>query len=219
MALSGRNRLLSAIHAAKRRLGLDDDTYRDMLERLTGERSAKALNEKDLHEVLSHLNGAGAKGFYAGRPVRAAGGPNAPLVRKIRALWLSLYHLGAVEDARESALLAFVERQTGKQAMEFLKPAEHNLVIEALKAWAAREGVVWDERGDAQASVARAIWNRLAEEGAVRIDDPGALDAWAVRVLRHPHRCGFGQLPPAAQNRAIAELGRWLKRVRRERAP
>jgi phage gp16-like protein len=218
-----RNKLLSAIHAAKKRMGLDDGTYRDMLERLTGKRSAGAMEDKDLHEVLAHLNvsGAGRAGdaVYR-RVVRAADGPNAALVNKIRALWISLAHLGEVDDRRDSALLAFVERQTGKQALEFLTPIDCNKVIEALKAWAARAGVEWDARNTGNDNgplrFAEALWRKLHALGAVKIASLYALDMYAQRVCNIGHKTALGMLSSADQNRVVAALGRWHARARRE---
>lgn len=211
-----RTKLLAAIHGAKRRLGLDDEVYRDMLERLTGKRSAGAMNERDLNEVLAHLNNSGNGAHYrVGRAVKAASGPNAALVGKIRALWISLWHLGAIEDRRDSALLAFAERQTGKQALEFLTPIECNKIIEALKDWCAREGVVWQANLGPGECVARAIWAKLAALGDVKIASPGALDALAQQAVGGPARMGFGQLTAAQQIFVTFRLARRLKQARR----
>ena len=40
----GRNPQLAQIHIAKKELGLDDDTYRDVLERVTRQRSSAGLD-------------------------------------------------------------------------------------------------------------------------------------------------------------------------------
>lgn len=206
MPSPARNKLLSAIHAAKRRLGLDDATYRDMLERLTGKRSAGAMHDADLNEVLAHLNIAGGAQRY--RPaVRAQDGPNAALVNKIRALWISLAQLGAVEDRRDAALLAFAERQTGKQALEFLTPIDCNKVIEALKEWAEREGVIWERGLSPGECVARALWRRLYDLGVVKIADYGALDAWACKKAGMGGKRAFGHLSLAEQHMVLHRLG------------
>ena len=52
MKKPSRNHRLAAIHLGKKELGLDDDTYRDMLEQVTGKRSAKGLNDDELVAVL-----------------------------------------------------------------------------------------------------------------------------------------------------------------------
>lgn len=55
-----RKRELAAIHVAKTQLGLDDDTYRAVLETLTGKRSAADLDWAGRKKVLDHLK---SKGF------------------------------------------------------------------------------------------------------------------------------------------------------------
>ena len=59
MKQPSRNQRLAAIHMGKAELGLDDDTYRDMLEQIAGKRSAKDLNNDELIKVLQHLENLG----------------------------------------------------------------------------------------------------------------------------------------------------------------
>jgi len=78
---------LARIHLAKKELGLDDDTYRDLLQSLTGQRSAAGLDAKGRWKVMQHLAQAGAKsarGDHPGKPaiVRT---DKAPLISKIEA--------------------------------------------------------------------------------------------------------------------------------------
>ena len=54
-----RNARLAAIHMGKKQLGLDDDTYRDLLEQVGGSRSAKDLNDDGLVKVLKHMESIG----------------------------------------------------------------------------------------------------------------------------------------------------------------
>lgn len=69
-----RRSLLAKIHMASKQLGMADDTYRDMLQIVTGKRSAGELNEGDLARVMSHLLRLGftpkrkKAGSYPGRP-------------------------------------------------------------------------------------------------------------------------------------------------------
>lgn len=89
-----RRRHLAAIHAAKRTLDLDNDTYRDLLERVSATkgapvRSAAKLSEAQIHAVLDELKRLGGL-----KPsTRAAGKPhnfNSPsmpeMITKIEAL-------------------------------------------------------------------------------------------------------------------------------------
>jgi len=50
-----RNKDLSRIHIAKAKLGLDDETYRDMLKSLTGATSAKDLDYKQRWRVIKEM--------------------------------------------------------------------------------------------------------------------------------------------------------------------
>ena len=65
---------MAAIHAAKRDLGMDDDTYRAMLFNVTNKRSAKDLTQGEIGNVLDHMRKLGAtklgnrKANYPGKP-------------------------------------------------------------------------------------------------------------------------------------------------------
>lgn len=60
MGADPRNRVLAAIHCARRDLKLDEDTYRDMLEKVAGVRSAKDLDDAGRQRVLDHMRSLGA---------------------------------------------------------------------------------------------------------------------------------------------------------------
>lgn len=55
-----RSTALKAVHASKRQLGLDDDTYRDLLARVTTKRSASELDAVQLRKVLTEMRRLGA---------------------------------------------------------------------------------------------------------------------------------------------------------------
>lgn len=50
-----RKSLIKQIHIVKARLGLDDDTYRDVMRQLTGHESSIECSEKELREVVLTL--------------------------------------------------------------------------------------------------------------------------------------------------------------------
>lgn len=56
-----RNPELAKIHIAKKDLGLDDDTYRSMLQAVAGVSSASALTPAGVNAVLAHLKRCGWK--------------------------------------------------------------------------------------------------------------------------------------------------------------
>ncbi|AKH39406.1 MULTISPECIES: gp16 family protein [Nitrosomonas] len=85
-----RKRELAQIHIAKIQLGLDDDTYRDILWNIAQVRSSRDLNQASRKRVLEHLT---AKGWQKKKPARAQQGKSpttaigkAPLMSKIGAL-------------------------------------------------------------------------------------------------------------------------------------
>jgi hypothetical protein len=164
---------LAKIHVLAKQAGLDDDTYRDTLERITGKRSAKLLTANEATAVIAH--------FSAGAPIEAAGqrgnGRKAlvgPFAKKLQALWIAGWNLGLVHNRDDAALLAFVKRQTGLEHTRFLHDANDAAsAIEALKGWLAREaGVEWSTRGT---DMTMAEWQvAMAQFAILRKLDVGA---------------------------------------------
>lgn len=129
---------LAAIQIKRRQLGLDDDDWRDIVERVTGQRSTKGLNPKQTNALLGELDR-----LTGGRAPRRKMLQGA-FVPKIQALWISAWNLGLVASREDQQLIAFVRRQTGiDHANWLLDNADALKVIEALKAMLARRGVRW----------------------------------------------------------------------------
>lgn len=165
------NQQIGAIHALKARAKLDEDSYRDLLARETGRRSAKELTLDQAGRVIDRLKVLSG-GSQA--PVKAASKPLAegalklegPFVGQCRSLWIAGWNLGVIENRTDRALVDFVRRQTEIETLSWLRdPAEAAKAIEALKAWINRVAVVaWD----APAHVLRARkisigrWRKLA---------------------------------------------------------
>lgn len=150
---------LKKIHALRREAGLDEDSYRDLLQAVTGERSAKAIDVGSAARVIDRLQGL-SSGLRSG--VEGAMDLTGPYAGKLRALWISGYHLGVVRDRTDRALCAFLKRQTGIEHTRWLRDAgDARRVIEALKAWLAREaGVDWPAAASGGGDDSRAV--RLA---------------------------------------------------------
>lgn len=134
-------RLIKAVQTCRRKVaGLgDDDAWRDFLVRETGKRSLREMNNRELGKVLDALRAKGAPKA----PPRRAGArhlPESRLAMKVRALWLSLYHLGAISDPSEAALNGFCKRQVGVDTVAWLAPETAFKLIEALKARCKRAG-------------------------------------------------------------------------------
>lgn len=135
---------LAAIHVGKKQLRLDDEDYRDLLQRVTGKRSSAGMAEGEQKAVLEEMRRLGFKSASK----TGSKGPRkrleGPYAAKLQALWIALWNLGAVDNRGDAALLAFAKRQCGIERTEWIRdPDDAKAVIEALKAMATREGVVW----------------------------------------------------------------------------
>jgi len=149
-----RNGLLGKAAIAVKQLGLADEDLRAILRERYGVASRSQLDVGQLADLIEHFK---SKGFQESAP-RNARGPTGkgrtqadhPEARKMRALWLSLHHLGVVRDPSERALVEFAKRvtggsQTGLSAIQWIKDADAQKVVEALKDWASRDaGVCWE---------------------------------------------------------------------------
>lgn len=155
---------IAAIHVAKKHLGLDDDTYRAKLKRLTGKTSVKEMSEAERQNVLLVFRQEGFEPASRRRPdgrQKLTG----PYVKKLQALWIAGYNLGIVENRDDAALLAFVKRQTGIDHTRFLhEAADARKAIEALKSWLTREGGIRGDAGSGRWTTNGYDW--LASDGA-----------------------------------------------------
>ncbi|WP_428527118.1 regulatory protein GemA [Roseibium sp.] len=122
---------IRTIHTLKNRIGFDDDTYRDFLEKHTGSRSSKGMTSRQHGAVISELkklapqDGKRATGRFA---------------KKLQALWIAGYNLGVVENKSDQAMMAWLKRQTGLDHHRFLSHADDAArAIDALKIWIRRD--------------------------------------------------------------------------------
>lgn len=143
-------RLLKIVQVGRRELGLDEEDYRCLLESVTGARSAKGLSAAKLDAVITAMKGLGFK-VKGGAQVAGRRSPpssakvQAPEVRKIRAIWITIYNDGFVRDGSEDALGSYIKRMTananggaGISRPEWLTSAQAERVLEALKKWHIR---------------------------------------------------------------------------------
>lgn len=218
---SARHSFYAKISIAQKQLGLDDDTFRDILEARYGVRSRTKMSDAQLVDLLKHFE---AQGF---QPRPRSGKPKGAARRehgKMRALWLSLYHLGVVHDPSDGALAAFAKRVTGGKAagvdaLAWIAGEDASTVIEALKDWASREGGVnWEPYASTngpfhneRCRVIEAQWQKLHALGAVRIDDRGALDMWACRALGIAAHRSIIHLDAAQLDALIRKFGEMIR--------
>lgn len=144
---SDRRAMLAKVHLAAKELGLDDDARRDVLERVTGRRSSADCTDAQLDAVIAHFKGLGWKpkvvaGGKAAAPAasRRPTPASHPVANKARAMWISLWNLGVVENRSEQALEAFAKRQLKVDRLQWADQAQGFRLIEALKAMAERNG-------------------------------------------------------------------------------
>jgi hypothetical protein len=128
-----RRPLLAQLHIAKKALALTEESYRDLLRRITGRESGKDCTEGQLRAMLAEFKRLGWKNTGKPRGKRVSDNPQ---VRKIYAVWADLKPF--VAGHGPEGLRTFCRRQTGVDAPEFLDPAGANKVVEGLKAWLAR---------------------------------------------------------------------------------
>lgn len=138
MAKIPRTKLIQLIHVAKRELSLDEETYRETLEQTTGKNSLKAMTDAQLQAVLDRLKTAGFSIKSKTGTNKLADDAQSKLIRH---LWLMLFDAGEVRNSSELALAAFVKKQTGVDALQFLSTESADRVINRLRNWCKRAGV------------------------------------------------------------------------------
>ncbi len=132
-----RNAELAQIHIARAQLGLDEETYRDVLWAVARVRSSKDLDWTGRKKLLEHFK---AKGWKPAPPKRAkAAKPvSAGQEGMIRLLWSELHEAGKVRDPSDAALGAWLTRNKWPQRVEWLDGRQVTQAIEALKKWLNR---------------------------------------------------------------------------------
>lgn len=173
-----RRSMIAKVHVARKQLGLSEDDYRAVVLRVTGRTSAGDCGDDALEALLAEF---AAKGFRA--TSRSAGPRPAdhPQARKARALWISLYHLGAIDSADERALEAFARRQLGCDRLQWANQAQVYKLVEALKAIATRHG--WDQSTEAikRGAVTTILKRRLVEAIVDKLRAAGIVPAsWSI---------------------------------------
>ena len=211
---------ISGIHALKARAGLDDDSYRDVLQAETGQRSAKGLSAAEAWRVMERL-----KGLTGGRSEAAPAKPAAegaqrldgPYAAVCRALWLAGYNLGVVRDRTDRALVAFVRSQTKIDHLNWVREgADARKVIEALKSWISREagGITWDVPAERLQRWGYTLqrWRKAQVIGAQvrRLAELGEHESAHLSAIAALDEAGLDQLS--------ADLGRRLRKALAKRA-
>ena len=138
-----RARLIKLIHVAKRELGMDDGTYRAMLQGAGGADSTAAMDLPALERVYKRARQVGFEVKYKADSWRTDQSANykraaRPLERKVWAMWYALGREGKLQTPTPAALQAFVKRQTGVDHVRWCNDCQLHELIEALKLWQER---------------------------------------------------------------------------------
>jgi phage gp16-like protein len=132
-----RTKLIAAVHAAAKSMGLDEETRRDRIAVITGgKRSAAECTDTELMQVVAALNGK--SGHWRPKSTK-------PSVRRIFAIWGDMCRKKIPHTPTRDGLIAFIRNMTkndhrpdGIADPEWLSVDEAGKVIEALKAWQER---------------------------------------------------------------------------------
>lgn len=168
--------LIAKIKIAQKDLDMADDDYRFLLLQTTGKTSAADCNETELIKMVDQLKKRGFQPKASG--TKAANHPGAG---KARALWISLYHLGAIHNGSEQALEAFAARQLKCERLQWANQGEVYKLIEALKAIAERNGWSQFTENMSASQALRVIKMRLAEAILAKLAAAGTAPAnWSL---------------------------------------
>ena len=144
---------LQLLAIGKAKLGFDDEFYRGIwlpqqgaTKDKDGRYSASTLSNTQLVKAVEEMKRLGfkVKSKNAAKKPRQDHRPldDHPQSKKIRALWLELHQAGKVRDPSEASLAAYVKRQTGVEALQWLSTEQASGVIESLKSWLKRPAKV-----------------------------------------------------------------------------
>lgn len=218
-----RRSLIAKVHVAKKEMNILDDDYRQMLLDVTGHTSSADCTVAELRAMVEAMK---KKGFQPKKAIPKAA--DSPFAAKARALWISLYHLNAIDNPSEAALEAFARHQLKCERMQWANQAQAYKLIEALKAIAQRNG--WDQRqpahvgqrgiaGDAMLRILKVrlverIAHLLGEKRVVPVEMPLNQIAWTVGGMSRPGNpvalwdLGDLDLLAMALGRKLREAGR-----------
>jgi phage gp16-like protein len=216
-----RRAMLAKVHIAPKQLGMDEDSYRAVLRRVTGQISSADCNLVQLEALVAEFARMGFSAKAAARPVGNAATrrqPRAdhPVARKARAMWISLGLLCAIRNPAEAALEAFARRQLQCETFQWANQGEADRMIEALKQIAMRHGWEQSLAGLARVHHLRALKARLCDAILAKLKRGGLVPqgwhlgkaAWELCGIADPDQHSF---ETEEFDRIAAALGRVLR--------
>ena len=131
-----RKSLIAKIHIAKKELGLDDETYRDVIKQATDgkKNSSSKCTDKQLTKVIELFK---AKGWKTKQNTEFRTS-NSISIKLIYVLWEKLFIAGAIKTKDKASLDKFVNKYTNISSVQWLDSKDASKIIEILKKWLAR---------------------------------------------------------------------------------
>ena len=125
------SKALQKLQILRRQHGLSEEEYRGILQRITGQTSAKGLSDAQIIRVIDTLEGGDGR--------RQAEGE---IPAKIRVMCRDLHELGGWPDPdlTEAGIARFCRRQAGVDDAGWVQPDRVSSVVEALRARLRRVG-------------------------------------------------------------------------------
>ncbi len=123
------------LYAGAKRLGWDEDTRRDFMEKHTGKRSAKECSDDDLSLLVDHLRDLGALEPSPNAPMPATGGPDRPTQHQWRYALDMTKRLGWSGAAHDPRLIAFCKHVCKAENPRFLDRHSMRSLILGLENW------------------------------------------------------------------------------------
>ncbi|MFZ3487261.1 gp16 family protein [Vibrio harveyi] len=133
------SKLFKLVQIGKRDLQLSDETYRDILQEITGQRSSRGLDDRKLGKIVDRMKQMGFVPVSKKRTKLSK--PRALEAEKIRAIWITMSKQGFLHSGTDLALDGFVKRMTsqlngkGVAKLVWLDSYQASYVLEALKKW------------------------------------------------------------------------------------
>lgn len=140
---------LAKLHIARKQLGLEEEDYRDLLERVAGVRSAKDLTPEDMPELQRELRRLGYDGYLLRQdempPLpytdcdRRPGRPSGRQLRMLEARFKNIR--GFADVAPEKAFRAFLKKRFKIEDARFLDDETFEAALTAVKRLEKARGV------------------------------------------------------------------------------
>lgn len=131
--MNSRQSLMAKIHIGKKELGLDDDTYRQGLQQITGKASCREMNIAELLKVLQAMQ---AKGFK----VRSRFKEKRPSPRKDKAQYLAKITALLCNQGKPQKYADRIAKQAfGVDFVHWLEPWQLKKVIQMLAVYEKRQ--------------------------------------------------------------------------------